>query len=110
MKKNRPAYELNVICGEERVRELEEILFRETTTIGVRRSEMARTVLKRDIRTVSTSLGEAQVKVCGSGEGKRVYPEYESVAEICRRTGRPYQEAWRQVCREAQEELGYGQL
>lgn len=110
MKKNRPAYELNVICGEEKIRELEEILFRETTTIGVRRVEMARTALKRDIRTVSTSLGEAQVKVCGSDEGKRVYPEYESVAEICRRTGRPYQETWRQVCREAQEELGYGQL
>ena len=47
MKKNRPAYQLNVICSEEMLTKMEEIIFRETTTIGIRRMKMERTVLKR---------------------------------------------------------------
>ena len=45
MKKNRPAYQLNVICSEEMLTKMEEIIFRETTTIGIRRMKMERTVL-----------------------------------------------------------------
>lgn len=59
MKKNRPAYQLNVICKEEDIEKLEGIIFRETTTIGIRRQKMERSVLKRQVKTVKTSLGEA---------------------------------------------------
>ena len=46
MKKNRPAWILSVICAEQDIFALEEILFRQTTTIGIRRSRMERSVLK----------------------------------------------------------------
>ena len=103
MKKNRPAYQLNVICSEEKIAKMEEIMFRETTTIGIRRMKMERTVLRREIRKIPTSLGEAEVKVCEINGSLRVYPEYESVAAICREKGLPYQEVWELICREAGE-------
>ena len=111
MKKNRPAYLLTVLCLEEDIPALEEIIFAETTTIGIRRVRMERSILKRRLCTVQTSLGEVQVKECevpcccaeeeltGSTE-KRCYPEYESVKEICRRTGRSYQDVSRQILHE----------
>ena len=105
MKKNRPAYELNVICSEEDVSKLEEIIFRETTTIGIRRVKMERTVMKREIRTMQTSFGEVRIKVCRLDGNVRVYPEYESVASICRNQNLSYQDVWSQIRHEAEDEL-----
>ena len=65
MKKNRPAYQINVICKEQDISGLEQIIFRETTTIGIRRVEMERTVLEREQRVDSTSLGMIEVKGTG---------------------------------------------
>lgn len=107
MKKNRPAYQVNVICSEEAVPRMEEIIFRETTTIGIRRVRMERTVMHREVRTLATSLGEAKVKICSSGSDGiiRVYPEYESAADISREKKLPYQEVWRQIQKEACEQI-----
>ena len=105
MKKNRPAYQLNVICDEKAAPELEQIIFRETTTIGIRRVRMQRTVMHREIRQVETSFGMAEVKVCRSGEIVRVYPEYESVAAICRGSDLNYWDVWGKICSEAKERL-----
>lgn len=104
MKKNRPAYQLNIICKEEQIPALEDIIFMETTTIGIRKVQMERTVLDREIKRVNTSLGEVKVKVCGLKEGRRIYPEYESVAAICRDTGLSYQEVWKRICKEVSDE------
>lgn len=100
MKKNRPAYELVVICDGERIKALEEIIFRNTTTIGIRRVRMERTVLEREIIRVNTSLGEVQIKVCTLRGKKFFYPEYESVAAISRERGLPYREAYEIIQRE----------
>jgi uncharacterized protein (DUF111 family) len=100
MKKQRPGVLLTVICDEERREALEEILFRETTTIGVRRCKMERTVLQRRGETVETSLGSVQVKRVAAPEGERCYPEYESVAEICRATGQSWQSVVKQLAAE----------
>ena len=64
MKKNRPAYQLNVVCLEKDIEILENIIFEETTTIGIRRIPVERSVLKRRIEKIMTSLGEAEVKIC----------------------------------------------
>lgn len=93
MKKNRPAYQLNVICGSGDVTRLEQVIFHETTTIGIRRVEMERTVLAREKRMADTSLGRLEVKACGD----RVYPEYESLAAVCRERDIPYPEAYHRV-------------
>ncbi len=99
MKKNRPAYQLNVICSEGDVPRMEEIIFAETTTIGIRRLCMERSVLKREIRTVETELGEARVKVCCFRGEEQYFPEYESVAALCRESGRNYPEVYERVRR-----------
>lgn len=93
MKKNRPAYQLNVICRAEDIARLEQIIFSETTTIGIRRVVMERTVSGREKRMNNTSLGTLEVKVCGD----RIYPEYEALAAVCQERGIPYLEAYNRV-------------
>lgn len=93
MKKNRPAYLLTVICGRECVEALENIIFRETTTIGIRKVKMERTILEREQETVVLSAGEIKAKKCVLPDGTvRRYPEYETVARLARETGKPMQE------------------
>ena len=102
MKKNRPAYQINVICSEDKVALMQEILFKETTTIGVRRCKMERSVLKRKIDTVRTSLGDVQVKLCEIDGEIVVYPEYESVAALAKEHHLPYKSVWKIVSEEAE--------
>ena len=90
MKKNRPAYELNVICTEEKREELEHIIFEETTSIGIRRIPVERTVLDRRMVQVDLPWGKASLKICGTGTREWVYPEYESVAELAKKAGIPF--------------------
>lgn len=91
MKKNRPAYQLNVVCTEQERVALQNIIFQETTTIGIRIQRMERAVLPREMRKVSTSVGTVTVKVCQMPDGtERCYPEYDEVAALSDQTGRSY--------------------
>ena len=90
MKKNRPGWELTVICDEEHRSKMEEVIFAETTTIGIRRQEMERTVLTRESVTVKTGYGEIAVKISGEGAHRRIHPEYDQVAEAAARNGVPF--------------------
>lgn len=98
MKKNRPAYELHVICDPAEVGQMEDIIFRETTTIGIRRCLMERHVMQREIQTVETEYGMAQVKVCSYGAIRKVYPEYGSVVELCRKSKQDFRKVYQAVC------------
>ena len=93
MKKNRPAYQLDVICDDTTRETLENIIFSETTTIGIRRCRMDRTVMKREFATIATEYGDVTVKICRHGEIEKVYPEYESAAAIAEKSGMPVGEA-----------------
>jgi hypothetical protein len=103
MKKNRPAWQLNVICKKEDAARLEDIIFRETTTIGIRRVEMERTILKRHLTEIDTEFGKAQVKVCENDGIQRIYPEYESVVRICRENDLPYREVYEKIKSKAEK-------
>ncbi len=105
MKKNRPAYQLNVICKKEDISKLSYIIFEETTTIGIRRVEMERSILKRETRSIKTSVGEAVIKVCSHGNSVKIYPEYDSVVDICNKTGLSYNEAFCTIQQEGYEHL-----
>lgn len=94
MKKNRPACTLHVLCRKDQTEEMEEIIFNETTTIGIRSYSVNRTILERRNQMVETSLGEAKVKLAGYKGKYRCYPEYESVKEISRKTGLGFQEVY----------------
>lgn len=101
MKKNRPAYQISVLCDEEQIEKMNAILFRETTTIGVRRYPVEREVLERRMEEVSTPYGQAKVKVCIL-DGKEIrYPEYESVKKLAREQGMAYEEMYQVVKKQA---------
>ncbi len=88
MKKNRPAYQLNVICTESQMEQMENIIFQETTTIGIRRISMERTILEREPTCVRTKWGEVAVKRCTLPDGSiRCYPEYDSISKIAKEQG-----------------------
>ncbi len=94
MKKNRPAWLLSIIVEEKDISRMEQIIFRETTTIGIRRQKMERTVLPRHKDKIMTGFGELEVKVCGAPGEQRVYPEYESAARIAREQGVPLRDVY----------------
>lgn len=104
MKKNRPGWQLNVICAQADIPALEQIIFAETTTIGIRRIGMERSILVRRQMTLETVYGKANIKICETPEGLRYYPEYESLAAICREYGIPYREAYRRLAAQAERE------
>ncbi len=84
MKKNRPAWELTVLCREEDRQRLEDIIFAETTTIGIRCVRMQRDILPRRRDVVHTELGDVEVKLCLTEAGERCYVEYDSAVKIAR--------------------------
>ena len=87
MKKNRPAYMLTVLCKNEDREKMEEIIFNQTTTIGIRRAKTERSVLERETLLIDTPYGEVRIKLVNHNNRKRFAPEYEDVAVISRRTG-----------------------
>ena len=103
MKKNRPAWQLQVICTEDVIPDMENIIFSETTSIGIRRVRMERTVQERVIRKVETPCGTAEVKVCRYRGITRYFPEYESVREIARRENIPFADVFRMVSEQAEK-------
>lgn len=94
MKKNRPAYVLRILCTEDKQKALEAAVFAHTTTIGIRRWPVERTVLEREIRQIESRYGTADVKTCRTGSEEYNYPEYESVRKICREQGLPFTEVY----------------
>lgn len=98
MKKNRPAYELSVICEENRIPFMEDIIFEETTTIGIRRNYMNRTILKREISSVCIDGFQVKIKICTLPNGQtRCYPEYDSVTAFAEKKHISYRDAWEKI-------------
>lgn len=91
MKKNRPAYTMSVLCHETDREKLEDIIFTQTTTIGIRRWQVQRTVLERRNLAVETQYGLVDVKVCTHKGRQYTYPEYESVKSICQKQNMDFQ-------------------
>ena len=88
MKKNRPAYRLEVICTAEIREKLSEIIFDETTTIGVRYYLVQREELARVRTLVDTELGQIEAKQVSTTSGHTyTYPEYESMKSIASELG-----------------------
>ena len=98
MKKNRPAWELTVICKKSRMEELEDIIFKETTTIGIREfPSVMRSILHRNQKQVETPFGIAEVKEVALPGERRFYPEYESVKAIAEKNHLPFAEVYHLV-------------
>lgn len=94
MKKNRPAWELTVICKEDKAEELEQIIFTETTTIGIREYPLGRSVLGREEKEVETVYGKASVKQVSLGKMTRAYPEYDTVKKLAKKNKVPFMDVF----------------
>ncbi|CCQ52190.1 MULTISPECIES: nickel insertion protein [Crocosphaera] len=94
MKKSRPGILLTVICPVDKIDICEEIIFRETTTLGIRQSIEKRSILEREIKIVNTKYGEVRVKIATKGKGDNktiinVHPEYEDCSAIALKFNQP---------------------
>jgi hypothetical protein len=95
MKKNRPAILLSVLSQPQHVPALLDCLWRETTTIGVRVSEVKRAALPREMVTVGTPFGAVKVKVARyGGQVQNVAPEYEDCKRAAAHCGVPLGEVY----------------
>jgi len=91
MKKNRPATMLSVLCSEEKKHQITELIYRETTSLGVREQPLLRDALTREIVQVNTEYGRIEVKL-GILDGKIVntMPEYDQVQQAAREHSVPF--------------------
>ena len=96
MKKNRPGYQIEVLCRASDITKLENELFENTTTIGIRRCPEWRTALPREVGEVQTEYGVVRVKtVTLPSCARRSYPEHDSIAELAAASGASYQDVLR---------------
>ncbi|MFP8873181.1 MAG: nickel pincer cofactor biosynthesis protein LarC [Myxococcota bacterium] len=96
MKKNRPGFLVRVLARPQHRSALAQILFAESTAIGVRSSEWDRLVLPRQERSVNTAYGRIRVKVIGSQDGSLAFsPEYDDCKRAARKSGVPLRDVIR---------------
>ncbi|MCS7259772.1 MAG: nickel pincer cofactor biosynthesis protein LarC [Anaerolineae bacterium] len=96
MKKGRPASVISVLCHPNDVNRLTQILFAESTTLGVRQYEVKRHCLPRSIEAVETPYGIVRVKVTRWDETRtRVKPEYEDCRRLAEQHNIPLREVYR---------------
>ncbi len=105
MKKSRSGILLTVICHPELVNTCKTIIFRETTTLGIRERSQQRSILNREIKPVETEYGAVRVKIASWTQGDReqiinVQPEYEDCAILARKHNVP----WIKVSQKATED------
>jgi pyridinium-3,5-bisthiocarboxylic acid mononucleotide nickel chelatase len=100
MKKSRPGILLTIICHPNKVASCEAVLFRETSTLGIRRTTQERSILQREIQKVETIYGTIPVKVAWTGTAAakvitNIQPEYEDCAILARENN----VSWREIHR-----------
>lgn len=98
MKKTRPAVILSVICYEQDLAKIKDIIFSETTTLGVRIHKVNRIILKREIKEVNTKFGKIKVKVVKENNKiLKTIPEYEDCKKIAQKHKIPLRDVFKEI-------------
>lgn len=92
MKKNRPGIMLTVLCTEADKKKMAELIFKHTTTIGIRENSQRRMLLDRKQELIKTDFGDVRVKQSSGYGVKKIKAEYEDIADIARRNDLSVQE------------------
>ena len=100
MKKGRPGILLSVLAGENILNKVMDIIYSETTTLGVRITHIDRHKVDREIKEVDSSLGKVKVKVIGKNSAVKLVPEFEECRRIAQSSGKPLNEIYNQLMRE----------
>jgi uncharacterized protein (DUF111 family) len=88
MKKNRPATMLSVLCRPEDFSSITEIIYKETTTLGIRIREAGRHCLEREIVRVNTEFGEIDIKIGRTnGSVANLMPEFDQARSLAKKNG-----------------------
>jgi uncharacterized protein (DUF111 family) len=91
MKKNRPATMISILCSKGTRADLSELLYRETTTLGLRVRSTERECLTRELVPVKTRFGEVRVKVAKyKGKVTNAMPEFDDVRRLARQNNVPF--------------------
>jgi hypothetical protein len=98
MKKNRPAWMLGVLCTQDMIEKMEQIIFTETTTIGIRKYPVERSIMQRHPAKALTAYGEVTLKICEKNGISYRYPEYDSVKEVCQMADVPFRAVYQAAC------------
>ncbi len=98
MKKSRLGTLLTIICFPDKAKICKEVIFQETSTLGIRERNQLRSILHREIKSVETEYGVVRVKIASWGEGENkkiinVKPEYEDCAALARK----HNITWQQI-------------
>ncbi|WP_206460463.1 nickel pincer cofactor biosynthesis protein LarC [Anaerovorax sp. IOR16] len=97
MKKNRPGILLTVLCNEEDLQRMADILFRETSTIGLRYRKTERLTLSRNIEKIETPLGAIQIKKTAYEELNKCKPEFDDCVTLAKKHHLSLKEIQRQL-------------
>jgi pyridinium-3,5-bisthiocarboxylic acid mononucleotide nickel chelatase len=100
MKKNRPGTTLSVLCREQDAPHLQNILFSETTTLGIRLLNVVRSSLRRSAQTVNTQFGQVRMKIAHLPDGQtKAAPEYEDCRRLALEHNLPIKVIYHQAMR-----------
>ena len=97
MKKNRPAYKLSVLADSDKIEEVEDIIFFNTTSIGIRKIPVERTILDREMINISYDNLNLKYKKVSHKESTYVYPEYQSAIDLCKKEGLSIKKAFNKL-------------
>lgn len=108
MKKQRPAFMLSVIVPPSRLQEFRDLLFKETTTLGIREISFKKVSLPREDMELETTWGKTKVKISRYRDGIKLTPEYEECKSIARQFHLPLIEVIHAVRNAAENKLRTG--
>ncbi|MBN1158464.1 MAG: nickel pincer cofactor biosynthesis protein LarC [Bacteroidales bacterium] len=98
MKKSRPAVKLSVVCDPESDQGILEVMFKETSTIGLRKHRVEKTMLERKVNTIITRYGTVRIKSAFfQGKCIKSKPEYEDCIRIARERNIPISQVYREA-------------
>jgi uncharacterized protein (TIGR00299 family) protein len=97
MKKGRHGFLLTVLAADDLVSSVEQLVFRETTTIGIRKYQVKRTILPRGVKRIHTKFGDMEVKYVTLNGSDQLRPEYEKCKEISHRYNVSLREVYREI-------------
>lgn len=106
MKKNRPGIKISVMCPAHMQKEVESFIFTETTTLGIRRSLVDRSVLQRESKGITTKYGLSEVKIASlNGKALHYSPEYETCKDLAKAMDVPLREVYEETMLTYRESL-----
>ncbi len=99
MKKGRPGIQLTVLSDSQQETALTDLIFSETTTLGIRRIPVERRMLSRRADTIEPPLGPVRIKIADIAGKSRITPEYDDCARIAKEKGIPILDVYKAVAR-----------